>query len=187
MIQFFKCMFGKHGRTVTKEYLGFMDLYDMEVCEFCEIPTTGGKEIYERLDKKYGYKGGEEPMPNKGFTLIELIIVIGIISILAAIAIPQLNSYRSRGYDADVISNMKNMLLSQETYFVDTGSYADGTGTSQIFLDRGFRKSANVATVTTNFSTFFTIVSNAVRGCSPGTGVWSYTSATGARTGTRCN
>ena len=57
MIQFIKCMFGKHGRTVTKEYLGFMDLYDMEVCEFCETPTTG-KQIYERLDKIAGYKWG---------------------------------------------------------------------------------------------------------------------------------
>jgi len=182
MIQFIKCMFGKHGRTVTKEYLAFLDLYDMEVCEFCEKPTTG-KQIYERLDKKEGIHF----MNIKGFTLIELIIVIAIIGLLAAIAVPQFSAYRHRGFDADVVSNMKNMILSQEAYFVDTDSYADGTGTSQIFLDRGFRKSANVATVTTNFSTFFTVTSSAIKGCSVGTGVWSFTSATGIRTGTQCN
>ncbi len=182
MIQAIKCLFGHHGKTVTKEYLGFMDLYDMEVCEFCEKPTTG-KQIYERLDKLEGIHF----MKNKGFTLIELLVVIAIIGILASIAIPQFMSYSRRGFDADVKSNVKNMILAQETYFIDADTYADGTGTSQIFLDRGFRLSPNVNIVTTNFSTFFTVTANAIRGCSPGTGIWTYTSATAVRTGTRCN
>ena len=59
MIQAIKCLFGHHGKAVIKEYLGFMNLYDMEVCEFCEKPTTG-KQIYERLDKKEGIKWGEK-------------------------------------------------------------------------------------------------------------------------------
>jgi type IV pilus assembly protein PilA len=69
---------------------------------------------------------------NEGFTLIELMIVIAIIGILAAIAIPQFNSYRKRSYNAAAQSDLKNMSIAQEAYFVEkftyTGNIADLTG-----------------------------------------------------------
>ncbi len=60
----------------------------------------------------------------RGFTLVELLIVVAIIGILAAIAIPQFAAYRTRSYNAAATSDLRNVRTSEESFYADNSSYA---------------------------------------------------------------
>ena len=78
-------------------------------------------------------------MKNKGFTLIELMIVVAIIAIIAAIAIPNLLRSRLQSNESATIGNLKTIVGAQTAYSSANGEYsdtlADLTTASPPFLD----------------------------------------------------
>ena len=60
---------------------------------------------------------------HKGFTLIEVMIVVGIVAILSAIAIPSYSEYIRRARITEATSNLGTMRLKMEQYFQDNRTY----------------------------------------------------------------
>ena len=62
----------------------------------------------------------------KGFTLIELMIIVAIIGILSALAIPNFQRFRSKAIQAEARANLASIHTCQIVYFGDYNTFAGG-------------------------------------------------------------
>jgi prepilin-type N-terminal cleavage/methylation domain-containing protein len=58
-----------------------------------------------------------------GFSLIELLVVMGIISTLLAVALPRYTRYRANAFDSRAEMDLRSVALAQEAYFLENSSY----------------------------------------------------------------
>src|SRR3954466_1162267 len=88
------------------------------------MPTIGAKP----LSRPEG-----TALKRHGFTLIELLIVVVIIGILAAFAIPKFANTKQKAYVAQMKSDLKNLATAEEAFFYDSSYYAPNLATLNNF------------------------------------------------------
>lgn len=86
------------------------------------------------------------PGPRRGFTLVELMITTAVVAILATLAIPLWHNMRERGYMALMQADLRNLAVTQETFFIENEAYAASVNE---LVAKGFRQSPAVQFVIT--------------------------------------
>ena len=69
----------------------------------------------------------KQPVLRSGFSLLELVVVLVVIGILSAIAIPQYTGYLQKGRDTDAQMSLRSISASQERFKLLYGTYCGPT------------------------------------------------------------
>lgn len=129
-----------------------------------------------------------------GFSLIELLVVILIIGILAAIALPAFLGQREKGQDSSAKSAARNLISGMESFYATNKTYVNadndddvkklgvlGTGDGQAsveatgassYLVVGHSASGNTFTISKSGSTVTRTCTNTGTGACPSSGKW---------------
>ncbi|MBD3670514.1 MAG: prepilin-type N-terminal cleavage/methylation domain-containing protein [Gammaproteobacteria bacterium] len=68
----------------------------------------------------------------QGLTLMELMIVVGIIAIIAMVAYPSLSGYLQKGYDTEAIEEISSLEVVLANYLIENGTYVNAGDTAAI-------------------------------------------------------
>jgi type IV pilus assembly protein PilA len=89
---------------------------------------------------------------DEGFTLIELMVVVMIIAVLIAIAIPSFLGFRKSAQDRAAQSEIRNVLLSEKAYWLDKGDYTQTSADILAFEPNAVLNAAPASGVTVDLN-----------------------------------
>lgn len=102
---------------------------------------------------------------SKGFNLIELMIVVSLIAILSAIAIPQYSQYVVRGNRSAAQAYMMDIASREKQYLLDARSYTDTIATLQMgTMPKEVASNYTLSITTTDVPPSFTITATPIAG-----------------------
>ncbi|HSK30796.1 MAG TPA: prepilin-type N-terminal cleavage/methylation domain-containing protein [Candidatus Limnocylindria bacterium] len=110
-----------------------------------------------------------------GFSLIEILVVLAVLGLLAAIAIPQFIEYRRQSIDAQMNSDLRNAAVAVESYYAKQSFYPASIAEITTY---GFQATAGVdLTIVIDSPTAYTITATKPGGSQPS---FAFQSATGS-------
>ena len=102
---------------------------------------------------------------NKGFTLVEIMIVVVIIGLLAAMAIPAFQKVRSASQDKTVLNNIRQLAAASDQYYLENG--VSTVLADHLIGSSNYVKNMNTVakeTYPTGFTQGFTITASSIGG-----------------------
>jgi type IV pilus assembly protein PilA len=87
------------------------------------VPWTPARTLTDGAGTSLAQTSRMPSRDPRGFTLVEVLMVVVIIGVIAGIAIAQYQSFRSHGFDAKVASAVRHVATGQEAYYVDHFTY----------------------------------------------------------------